>query len=90
MQPNLFKVLNQECLTIRIWPEDDGYIAECLDIPGCLSEGNTWDEARVNVSDAISLCLGAIRDEYEKRSNASNEQEHPEFIREPLKKFLFV
>jgi len=36
----------------------DGYIiAECVDIPGCMSQGRTMEEATNNVKDAIAACL---------------------------------
>lgn len=45
---------------IREDREEGGYIAECLDMPGCVSEGDTRDEALANISDAISSCLDVI------------------------------
>ena len=33
------------------------YIAECPDIPGCVSQGKTEAEAQANVQDAIKHCL---------------------------------
>ena len=46
---------------ISIWEEDGVYIAKCMDIPGCVSEGSTRDEALANIHDAINLCLSVIR-----------------------------
>lgn len=38
--------------------EDDGFfIAECLEIPGCMSQGKTEEEAKENIKDAINSCL---------------------------------
>ncbi len=37
--------------------EDGGYVAECPDIPGCISEGDTLEQALENIRDAISACL---------------------------------
>lgn len=37
--------------------EDGVWIAECPSIPGCVSQGDTKDEAITNVKDAIKLCL---------------------------------
>jgi len=37
--------------------EDGRYVAECTDLPGCLSEGETMGEAIENVSEAIIGCL---------------------------------
>jgi len=32
--------------------EDGRYVAECTDLPGCLSEGDTLEEAMGNISEA--------------------------------------
>jgi predicted RNase H-like HicB family nuclease len=37
--------------------EDGRYVAECTDLPGCLSEGETMDEAMENIGEAIIGCL---------------------------------
>ena len=37
--------------------EDGAWIAECPSIPGCVSQGQTRDEALANVKEAIALCL---------------------------------
>lgn len=37
--------------------EDGVWIVECPSIPGCISQGNTKDEALENIKDAIRLCL---------------------------------
>jgi predicted RNase H-like HicB family nuclease len=37
--------------------EDGRYVVECLDLPGCLSEGETVEEALENISEAILGCL---------------------------------
>jgi predicted RNase H-like HicB family nuclease len=37
--------------------EDEKYVAECTDLPGCLSEGDTLEEAIENISEAIIGCL---------------------------------
>ena len=43
---------------ITIERDEDGmWIAECPSIPGCVSQGETKDEAIENVKDAIKLCL---------------------------------
>jgi predicted RNase H-like HicB family nuclease len=59
----LWHVLNQETLQVRVWQEDGGYIAECLDIPGCMSQGETRSEAIANILDAISGCLDVIAED---------------------------
>lgn len=37
--------------------EDGIWIVECPSIPGCVSQGNTREEALENIKDAIRLCL---------------------------------
>jgi len=37
--------------------EDGVWVAECLSIPGCVSQGTTKAEALDNVREAIALCL---------------------------------
>ena len=37
--------------------EDGVWIAECPSIPGCISQGNTRDEAIENIQEAIHVCL---------------------------------
>jgi predicted RNase H-like HicB family nuclease len=47
--------------TIAITRDEDGkFIAECSSIPGCLSQGNTEEEAALNIQDAIREAL-AVR-----------------------------
>ena len=43
---------------ITIERDDEGrYVAECTDLPGCLSEGDTLEETVDNKSEAIIGCL---------------------------------
>ncbi|PZV10909.1 MAG: HicB family protein [Leptolyngbya sp.] len=37
--------------------EDGVWIVECPSIPGCVSQGQTKDEAVENIKDAIAACL---------------------------------
>ena len=37
--------------------EDGIFVVECPSIPGCVSQGETKDEALENIKDAIKLCL---------------------------------
>lgn len=39
--------------------EDGWIVAECPELPGCVSQGRTRDEAMANVREAIDLCLEA-------------------------------
>ena len=40
--------------------EDGGFIVSCPAIPGCHSEGETVEEALVNIRDAIQGCLAVL------------------------------
>jgi predicted RNase H-like HicB family nuclease len=43
---------------VTIDRDEDGYwIIECPSIPGCVSQGDTRDEALENIKDAIKVCL---------------------------------
>ncbi len=37
--------------------EDGVWVVECPSIPGCVSQGQTREEALANVREAIALCL---------------------------------
>ncbi len=37
--------------------EDGVWVVECPAIPGCVSQGQTKDEAYENIKEAIHLCL---------------------------------
>jgi antitoxin HicB len=38
---------------VTIESDEDGFVAECPALPGCISEGKTRDEAMANIRDAI-------------------------------------
>lgn len=40
-------------LTARIWPEEGGFVAECVELK-VVSEGNTEDEALSNLEEAVA------------------------------------
>lgn len=42
--------------------EDGWWVVECPSIPGCVSQGNTEDEALENIKDAIKGCLEVRRE----------------------------
>ena len=41
----------------------EGFVARCLELPGCLSEGKTEAEALKNIQDAIKLYLEDVEAE---------------------------
>jgi predicted RNase H-like HicB family nuclease len=50
---------------VIIYPGEDGYwVAECLSLPGCISQGKTKKEARANIREAIEGYEGVL-EEYE-------------------------
>jgi len=42
--------------------EYQGYVADALDLPGCVSQGKTLEEAKQNIKDAIK-CYIEVEDE---------------------------
>lgn len=46
-----------ELPVVLIPDEDGGFVIECPVIPGCISQGDTREEALANIKDAIELCL---------------------------------
>ena len=45
-------------VTVTIDRDEDGiWIAECPSIPGCVSQGDTKEEALSNIREAIELCI---------------------------------
>ncbi len=51
------KLTPMKFLTTLERDEDGVWIAECPSIPGCVSQGNTRDEAIANIREAIAACL---------------------------------
>jgi predicted RNase H-like HicB family nuclease len=46
--------------TVVLSPGEDGFIvAQCPDLPGCISQGRTESDAMANIKEAIELCLEA-------------------------------
>ena len=58
--------------------EDGWWVASCLEIPEAITQGETIEEARENLKDAIQLVLEV------RRENAEKELEGKDVIREPL------
>ena len=42
--------------------EDDAYVAEVPELPGCVAHGNTQEEALRNANDAIELWVDTARE----------------------------
>jgi predicted RNase H-like HicB family nuclease len=49
---------------VLIYPGEDGYwVAECPSLPGCISQGNTKEEAISNIREAISGYIKALEED---------------------------
>ena len=43
---------------VTLYQDEEGwYIVECPTIPGCFSQGETQEEALLNIQEAIQLCI---------------------------------
>jgi predicted RNase H-like HicB family nuclease len=49
--------------------EDGGYWGECLELPGCISQGETLDEMDSNIREAIELVLEVKMEDGEDLTN---------------------
>jgi predicted RNase H-like HicB family nuclease len=52
-------------LSVIIEKDKDGYFARCLDLQGCNSQGDTYEEALENIKDAISLYVADLKESNE-------------------------
>jgi len=44
--------------TARIWKGEDGFlVAQCEELPGCITQGKTMDEVKRNFREALELYL---------------------------------
>lgn len=44
--------------------EDGGFTVYVPSLPGCISEGDTYEEALANIREAIELYLGPVDDDF--------------------------
>lgn len=66
MPPNKYnqKFSSKRQFTVRYQEEEDGGDSgQCLEIPGAISQGETLEELKENMKDAISLILESIKEE---------------------------
>ena len=56
--------LNQYPFTVRPLSKDEGggYLVEYLDVPGCMSDGETVEEAITNGKEALRDCLDVFQE----------------------------
>lgn len=43
--------------------EDGGYSVYVAELPGCASQGDTWEEALANIKEAIALYLWSLQED---------------------------
>ncbi|MBW4442930.1 MAG: type II toxin-antitoxin system HicB family antitoxin [Plectolyngbya sp. WJT66-NPBG17] len=49
--------------TVLLYPDEDGYIiAEVPSLPGCVSQGETREEALQNIQEAIALHIEVLQE----------------------------
>ncbi len=54
----------KEMRQVVIYPGEDGYwVAECLSLPGCVSQGKTKEEATGNIKEAIRGYIAALEED---------------------------
>ena len=60
----LFQPMDEREFFVTISQDEDGcFIAECPEVPGCVSQGRTKAEAMDNVCNAIRECLEVRREQ---------------------------
>ncbi|MCS7215501.1 MAG: type II toxin-antitoxin system HicB family antitoxin [Thermodesulfovibrio sp.] len=50
-------------LTVVIEKDEHGYFVYCPVLKGCMSQGETYEEALANIKEAIELYLGTLSEE---------------------------
>jgi predicted RNase H-like HicB family nuclease len=52
---------NNHMRQVIVYTDEDGYwIAECPSLPGCVSQGETKEEALANIKEAIDLYVDVV------------------------------
>ncbi|HEY6350483.1 MAG TPA: type II toxin-antitoxin system HicB family antitoxin [Candidatus Angelobacter sp.] len=78
-------------IRISLSKGQDGYIvAECLDIPGCISQGETEAEAVDNLHDVISTTFAMIVRDWMKKANTDGVYTSPINAKHKEVKVTFV
>lgn len=58
--------------TVRYQEEEDGgFSGQCLELPGAITQGETLEELKENMKDAISLILESIKEEADSQRKKS-------------------
>lgn len=66
---------------IIIQDEDGVFVADCPAIPGCHSQGKTYEEAVTHIEEAIKLCLSVSQEDEQYRDTIDFPQKNaPGFV----------
>lgn len=52
--------------------EEGGYTAQCLEIPGAISQGDSKEEALENIKEAIELVLEVLHEDLEESKKVAH------------------
>lgn len=67
--------------TVISQDEDGMFVADCPAIPGCHSQGKTYEEALQSIQEAINLCLLVAKKDKEYRKSIDfGHEKRPRFI----------
>lgn len=47
--------VDMQYTVVLVREDDGGYVAKVPSLPGCVSQGDTWDEAIANIQEAAEL-----------------------------------
>ena len=57
--------MDRQLRQVVVRPGEDGYwVAECLSLPGCITQGASREEAIANASDAIRHYIAALEEDH--------------------------
>jgi predicted RNase H-like HicB family nuclease len=71
---------------------DGGFIAECADLPGCMSQGETEEEAVANLADAVADYMSVVIEDHLQKHHAVSvtRGHHETLVVKPLVALGFV
>jgi predicted RNase H-like HicB family nuclease len=72
------------CVSVEADELDGGFVAECLDVPGAMSQGETEREALENLIDAIQGVLAVRMEERFRTIDFDMPSATPHFVSVPL------
>ena len=73
MESVLQRVAIMDFKVVISMDEDGFYIAECIDLPGCVSDGKTRQEAESNIKEAIGAYIESLEKHNEKIPSRNSE-----------------